>query len=201
MTEEKRSNLPWILAGCGVLLLLSCFLSTAAAGGFLYFKQKQEQEARAQAAQREFVEQERLAQAPQPGGDGPSLPGYVGTPSVSVFATVTSVGGTPLGVRNGTPCIFQVEYPVRSGGSGDRWCHTIARCGGVTLYGGASNGFFPCTFSQSPATVRGTDAETTSGDQDGSFTIDTDARTLHIQDDATGEHGAFTVDAAITRAM
>jgi hypothetical protein len=117
------------------------------------------------------------------------------------MATVTHASGNRLTVRAGEPCMFQIEYPERSDQPGVRWCHTVARCGSVRLYGGTTNGFFPCTFSLSPPAVRGTDPQTTGEDRDGAFTIDTAAGTLQIRDDSAGDYGTFSVDATITRTM
>lgn len=196
---QQRSNLPWILTGCGVLLLFSCCLTSAGAGGIFYFRQSRspsagEMEARLTAeSERQLIEEERTR-----AGAGPVVPEFVGTPSVTVQARVTQAVGRRLTVRVGDPCAFTIEYPERSNAPGQRWCHTAVRCGAVTLYGGGTGGYFPCTFSQSPPAVRGTDTETTSEDRDPAFTIDTAAGTLRVRDDSTGDYGVFQVDAAIT---
>lgn len=198
MTAPKRSNLPWILAGCGVLLLFGCCLSTAG-GVFFYRAKKADREAAVESYRRAAEQQQRLAEERQRGTGAPTLPDYAGTPSITVMATVTRATGSRLTVRAGEPCVFQIEYPERSDQPGQRWCHTVVRCGGVALYGGGTGGYFPCTFSQSPAAVRGTDGDTTSSDRDGAFTIDTAAGTLIVRDDSAGDYGAFELAATITR--
>ena len=198
MADSNRSNLPWILAGCGALLVFGCCLSSAA--GLFVYRQRAASDAEGEALAR-AAEQRRLAEAQQGGQGAPTLPAFVGTPGVNVQATVTRVVGRRLTIRPGDSCAFQVEYPERTAAPGERWCHTIVRCGGVALYGGGTGGYFPCTFSQSPAAVRGGDDETTRADGDGALRIDTAAGTLRVRDDSTGPNGTFLVEATITRAL
>lgn len=198
VTEQKRSNLPWILAGCGAFLVFGCCLSGAA--GVLYYRQSASETASI-AESRANEELRRMEEERRRMGDGPVLPEVAGTPSVTVQASVTRAVGRRLTVRAGEPCVFAIEYPERSDQPGVHWCHTVVRCGGVALYGGGTGGYFPCTFSQSPPGVRGTDSDTTSGDRDGAFTIDTAARTFQVRDDASGDYGTFELDAVITRTM
>lgn len=209
VTEQKRSNLPFILAGCGALFVFGCCVSSAA--GALFFRASanrnatlvglaEEQarqgadEAAARQAMAEAEAQRRLAE------QGAQLP-PTGTPSVTVVATVTRVSGSRLTVRSGESCMFQITYPTRGDDPSQRWCNAPVRCGGVLLYGGGTGGFFPCTFSQSPAVVRGSDNETTNGDRDGAFTIDTEAGIIRVRDDSAGDYGTFELDATINRTM
>lgn len=124
--------------------------------------------------------------APPPGG-GAALG------SIVVSGTVTSATGLAA-VAPGTPCSFSVEQ--RDSGT----CKASVICGGTTLYGSsADNGFFPCSsFSTSPAGVVGADGNTTSGDNDPAFSIDTTVGTFTVSDDATGSLGAFSVTARIS---
>ncbi len=208
MTEQKRSNLPWILAGCGALLVFSCCI-TSAAGVFFYRATASrdaasvalaEEEARQADANRNVAaEQRRMAERLTE--QGPQLPPSGGTPTVTIMATVTRVSGSRLTVRAGETCVFPITYPTRGDDPTQRWCNAPVRCGGVLIYGGGTGGFFPCTFSQSPASVVGSDNETSGGDRDGAFTIDTNAGTIRVRDDSGGDYGTFELDATITRAM
>jgi hypothetical protein len=207
MTEQKRSNLPWILAGCGALLVFGCCVSTAA--GALFFRASADNREQAliglaEAEARQGADENARRQAEEAAQrlaeQGPQLP-PTGTPSVTVMATVTRVSGSRLTVRSGESCMFQVTYPARSNDPTQRWCNAPVRCGGVLLYGGGTGGFFPCRFSQSPASVVGSDTETTTGDRDGAFTIDTAAGILRVRDDSAGDYGTFELDATITRTM
>jgi len=208
MTEQKRSNLPWILAGCGALFVFGCCVSSAA-GLFLYrttasreqtlvgLAEQQAREGADEAAAQQADAQRRLAEQ----GLGPQLPPSGDTPTLTIMATVTRVSGSRMTVRAGETCIFPITYPTRGDDPTQRWCNAPVRCGGVLIYGGGTGGFFPCMFSQSPASVVGSDSETTNGDRDGAFSIDTNAGTIRVRDDSGGDYGTFELDATITRAM
>ena len=86
MTEQKRSNLPWIFAGCGVLLLFGCCLSTGVVGVVYYRGQKAEQIARLAEMERRTFERQRLAEEERRLAEQPPVPQFVGTPSVTVIA-------------------------------------------------------------------------------------------------------------------
>jgi hypothetical protein len=72
------------------------------------------------------------------------------------------------------------------------------RCGDNVVYGGGTSGFFPCAFSTQPPAVLGSDEQTSSGDQDGAFELDTGVGRLSVSDDAAGRLGAFMISARIT---
>lgn len=205
MTEQKRSNLPWILAGCGALLVFGCCITSAAGGIFYRTSATNRDAALLEADARQAADGAAMRQAEAEAqrrlAEQGAQPPATGTPSVTVMATVTRVSGSRMTVRSGESCMFQITYPTRGDDQTQRWCNAPVRCGGVLLYGGGTGGFFPCTFSQSPASVVGSDTETTGSDRDGAFAIDTAAGILRVRDDSAGDYGTFELDATITRTM
>jgi len=124
--------------------------------------------------------------------------GYGGRPRVAIVAVVESALGASVPVRVGQQCGLVVENPERGDGTGARWCRTEVRCGDAIVYGGGTSGFFPCTFSTQPPAVIGSDEQTSSGDQDGAFEVDTRLGRLSVSDDASGRLGTFMIAARIT---
>lgn len=120
-------------------------------------------------------------------------------PTVRMRGQITSYMGSAA-IGPGTPCDLPVEQVQRDDGT--MWCHVRLTCGGIPLYGGEENGFFPCTFSPTsgayPGRVQGTDMETTSTDRDPSFTVNSDVRTFEAHDDGAGAGGFFVVTGTIT---
>ena len=158
----------YVAIGCAMLGL--CCLCGVGVSGLLYFLSNE-------------------------GGGGGGL--GLGQPTrVHVTATVTSYLGLTAGISPGTTCDLPITQETTQ--DGRTVCHVLASCGGQTLYGDAQTGFFPCQFSTSPPTVIGQDTDTTMGDQDGAFSIDTNARTLSIADDFQGRYGMYVLSASIT---
>jgi hypothetical protein len=113
-----------------------------------------------------------------------------------VHATVTAVTGSP-GVSVGQICEFNVERRDREDGSGF-WCNAQIVCGGHALYGGPNAGFFPCALFSAPTRgVVGSDPNTTAVDGDAAMSIDSQASTLEIWDDAQGPNGECRITAHI----
>jgi len=114
----------------------------------------------------------------------------------AVRATITTVTGSP-GVSVGQTCEFNVERRDREDGSGF-WCNAQIVCAGHLLYGGPTAGFFPCALFTAPTRgVVGSDPNTTAQDGDAAMSIDSQAGTLEIWDDAQGPNGEHRVVAHI----
>lgn len=124
--------------------------------------------------------------------------GSIGThyTRVHVTATVTSYLGTGAGIGPGTTCDLPITSETREDGT--VMCHVVMTCGGMSMYGDAQAGWFPCQFSTSPARVIGQDINTSLMDQDGAFSIDTTQNVLNLADDFMGRAGMFTLTANIT---
>jgi hypothetical protein len=196
MTEKKTSPLVYVAGGCGLLSVFGCCVFGVV--GVFYWQEQQNEYAA-------FDDPYAI------GGGGGSVdaPGPAPMPLVivpapmpsarmrTIVATVERVGGT-IPVSAGDTCSFSVEVQQTDSTAMGYWCHTIATCNGTALYGGPSNGFFPCAVYDSPPGVVGEDSETSgSGDTDGSFQLDTRAGTLIMRDDAAGAMGAFRVEARV----
>lgn len=194
-TLPRKSNVPLIAGGCGVLALLSC-CCFGGIFGYMYMERRQaEGLALADLAQREA--EARQAEELRRRGGGGLGPQLGGPGRIAIEAVVdTATFARRSRVRAGETCTFDVEHVPTPDGQG-YWCHTEASCGGTTLYGSARNGFFTCTFATSPPSVTGLDNGTTSEDSDPTFAIDSAGRTLRIADDASGALGAFDVRATI----
>ena len=101
------------------------------------------------------------------------------SPSHAITATVRSVTGqAPVTV--GAACSFQVSR--RPPERGVEWCQTQIVCGGVTLYGSDSRGYFRCAFTDAPPAVSGRDDQTSASDHDPAMQMDTRAGTLSLWD-------------------
>lgn len=73
-------------------------------------------------------------------------------------------------------------------------CKLRVKCGGEVLVGEAHNGFFDCEIGLEPRRfIRGHDDLPTSGDNDASFAIDTEAGTLRVADDRVSA-GAYSLE-------
>jgi hypothetical protein len=129
------------------------------------------------------------------GGGLVDLGGGGGGDTVHITATVTSFIGSVPGVSTGTVCDLPITATTDP--EGTQTCHVVMTCGGVSLYGDAASGYFPCQFSTSPPSVMGQDTDTTLGDQDGSFHIGTMGGYISLIDDPTGRNGMFELAATI----
>jgi len=190
---RKGNGMIWVAAGCGALLLLT--LCAGLGGAFFMY-------AGVRAPGPDDRANPDQAYPAQPSGPstGPMMPSNPGTSpgatdSVEVNATVTVVTGSRPVPENAI-CSFRVERHERS--QGRYWCRTQAVCGGRLLFGGATAGYFPCTFSggASPS-ITGGDPDTTSSDNDASFAIDTNDSRVIIRDDASGPNGQYSLIAHI----
>jgi len=188
MSEDgNNQGMLYLLAGCAVLVVLA-LCGVTGVGVWLFYSTE------------EAVVVSPPTPLPPPTpipppGPGPQLPAPPESPRI-VTAVVTSVTGTAP-VPEGATCGFSVERAPNGGGY---WCKTQIVCAGRPLYGnGPQNGFFDCTLHQQPRRdIVGSDTQTTARDTDASMEIDTQANTLRIRDDASGPHGAYTLDARIT---
>lgn len=201
----------WILAGCGLLLLVG-ICSLGGVGMWLAMEQGQQDpfagpggfgpapdptpapRARPRPPPAAPSPSPSPSPSPAPAPSGPSGPSE---PPRVVVATVTSVDGSRP-VREGTTCGFTVERHPRD--PSGYWCRTQVVCGGKLLYGGPRAGYFPCTWHRggSKDVVGGEDG-TTSEDSDAAFELDTRNDTVTIRDDDTGTHGAYRLQARVDR--
>jgi hypothetical protein len=116
--------------------------------------------------------------------------------TVHITATITSFIGSVPGVTTGSTCDLPVTATTLDDGT--QQCHVLMSCSGVSLYGDASSGFFPCQFSTSPASVIGQDTDTSVSDQDGAFFISTMGGNISLTDDFAGRNGMFTLSATVS---
>ena len=96
----------------------------------------------------------------------------------------------------GSLCAFPVDSRERPDGA--QWCNAQIVCGGELLYGGPTGGDFPCELLDAPRPgVRGEDDATHATDDDAAMRLDSEAETLEVWDDETGDYGAFRVAATV----
>ena len=193
VTGESNAKIYWVLGGCGAVLLLGI----CALGGLAVWVAVSSQG------------DDDLLATPEPPlplpGDpatGDPLPppsgmhDPFGAEPRMVRAVVTRVDGSRP-VEEGEVCSFAVERRRVQGGA--VLCQTQVVCGGKLLYGGANAGYFPCTMGAPPEReVVGREDHTTREDQDAAFHIDTRDRRIAVRDDATGAHGAYSLEARVT---
>lgn len=190
--EEKRGNgLLWALVGCGGLLFVGLCLALGV-GAYLFVKEG--------APGPTDPTGYPIANPPQvppqvPPQIPPQIPPQVppGGRSFTLEADVRRITGTLAG-RVSTSCRFEIEELV--GADGPR-CRTQIFCDSVHVYGGPRSGYFTCRVDVDRRSVSGSDQGTTSEDTDAAMSVDTDARTLQIRDDATGMNGEFSLEATI----
>jgi hypothetical protein len=116
------------------------------------------------------------------------------SPSHAVTATVRAVTGQAP-VAAGAACAFRVSR--RPPEQGVEWCQTQIVCGGVTLYGSESRGYFRCAFTDAPPAVSGGDDQTSASDRDPAMRMDTRAGTLSVWDQTP--RVTYRVDLLVTR--
>lgn len=184
--SQDRSLVILAAVGCATLGgVLVCGLSGAL---FFFIQRRSEPPPFLPADQEPFVENTELSE-----------PSVILVEHLTIQATVSSFSGAAA-VTAGSSCNFDVEHRIFSNNTAQ--CHVDVVCGtNVHLYGTASNGFFRCEFSRVPPRVVGQDLETTSGDTDGAFVIDTDRRVLEVRDDVSGAFGIFDLRATITSVL
>lgn len=196
MTEpQKSSALTWIIVGCGAFFVL---LVCAGAAGMIFWTLSAR---RSSSAVMPITPVPPVSTSGGPDSTGPQLPpppvpsGPV-DPSPRQVSAVVSTATGPVGVAPGTECRFPVLRVPRDDGT--FWCRAQVTCGSVLLYGEGTAGYFNCQLWETPRRdVVGRDVDTTSGDRDPSFDLDTRAGTLRIADDASGRLGAFALEARI----
>lgn len=165
----RGNNDQWLIFGAiGCVVLLFSCLCAAGVGGVLF------------------------AVGSSGGGGGLGI----AATTVHVQARVTSYLGLTGGIAPGTMCDLPITAETQPDGT--QQCHVLMTCGGVSLYGDAQSGFFPCQFSTSPPSVMGQDTNTTMSDQDGAFFISTTGGNVSLSDDFLGRNGMFTLQATIT---
>jgi len=112
-----------------------------------------------------------------------------------VRAEVTHVQGNPV-VRPGDRCEFLIERRVRP--NEPLYCNAQVVCGGRLLYGGPDRGYFACKlYDDERRDVVGSDANTTSADQDSAIHLNTREGVMRIWDDEHGPLGQFVVEAEV----
>ena len=195
--SQDRSLAIFAAVGCTAFATL---LLCTVGGGVAYFFVRGQQPA-APLAERPSPEPVEHWGEPivDPGSAPSTEPTVIMVEHLTIGATVNSFSG-PATVTAGSACNFDVEHRIFSNNTAQ--CHVEVVCGNnVHLYGTSSNGFFRCEFSRVPARVVGQDLETTSGDTDGAFVIDTDRHVLEVRDDAQGAYGMFDMRATITSVL
>jgi hypothetical protein len=194
--SQDRSLMIFAGVGCAAFAGLTL---CAVSGGVLFFlARSRAAEPAPVSAWNEPVEVPRNEPVEVP-LEGTSEPTVIQYEYLTIAATVNSFSGSST-VAAGSTCNFSVEHRVFSNNTAQ--CHVDVVCGdNEHLYGTAVNGFFRCEFSRVPARVVGQDLETTSGDTDGAFVIDTDRHVLEVRDDASGIFGAFEMRATITSVL
>ncbi len=135
--------------------------------------------------------------APRPGigpaNPPPPDPGATSARQVTFRVSESTLGAIPAG----STCAFPVTRHDRPDGT--FWCRAEVRCAGQLLYGGGTAGYFDCTLYEQPQRhVVGQDTNTTSGDRDAAFRLDTLRAEIEIRDDARGALGAFVVRGTVT---
>ncbi|MEM9069910.1 MAG: hypothetical protein AAGE52_15465 [Myxococcota bacterium] len=188
--QPQNNTVIWVLIGCAGLLVLGLCVATGI-GVWMYMGQ----DSTVVTTPPAYPQPQPI---PQP-GPGPALPPPP-TMDVSprmVTASVSSVGGSAP-VQAGASCGFAVERHPHPDPPG-YWCRAQIVCNGLLLYGGGNSGYFPCSLHDQPRRdVVGRDEQTTAQDTDASMILDTQQGTLTIRDDASGPHGAYTLEARIT---
>ncbi len=189
----------WVALGCGGALLVGLCLVPPA---FFLLSWEEEDEPVAAAPDPALEPApDPLAPPwpdPAPPGPGPAMPPPP-SPGVTSARTVTVrfTQSTLDAVRVGSTCTFPVTQHTRDDGT--FWCRAEIQCGGRTLYGGGSAGYFDCTLYEQPQRhVVGQDLNTTSGDRDPAMRLDTLRTELELRDDASGALGAFSARATVT---
>jgi hypothetical protein len=176
--EERGAKVIYALAGCLGLGLVSL----CAAGGIY-------------AAMREG-EPAIPPPPPLPTGPAPVAP-LAGDPSAREIVAIIDSASGATALSAGAECRFPVTRRDRP--EGGYWCNAQIQCGGRLLYGGGTQGFFPCTLADPPSRhVVGTDDQTTASDGDAAIRLDTTTGTLLVQDDARGPLGAYVLTARVT---
>ncbi len=135
--------------------------------------------------------------APTPAPTLPPPPLTGTTSPRRITAIVEEVTGT-IQARVGGTCSFDVTRHDQADGT--FWCNAQVRCAGQLLYGGTNAGFFDCTLYEQPQRhVVGEDPNTTGRDRDAAMRLDTLRGILTVRDDASGQLGAFSLRARVTR--
>jgi len=195
--EQKTSSAGlWIGIGCGALF----FLTLCAGGGVMAWLTLARSGGRGVATP--VISPIGPGPMPSSGpGVGPQLPpppmpaGPSDAAPRQVLAVVQSASGL-AGVGASTECRITVARATRPDGT--FWCKADAMCGTTLVYGGGTAGYFNCQLYESPRRdVVGRDTDTTSGDRDAAFELDTQTGTLRVRDDATGALGAFSIEARV----
>lgn len=93
--------------------------------------------------------------------------------------------------------ICSATLSARVADKGQVLCNARIECSGQLMYGGSDAGHFPCALAGSH--VRGSDAQTSSADQDPAITLDTESNSLHIWDDQAGYFGRFDMYVELER--
>lgn len=219
MAENKSGSvILWVALG-GLALIGLCCVGVGGVGYWAYQRAEAEQRAivegwnrqeeearrlqeearREQDRARQDVELASMLRPPPPLSISPGRTSDRRTRHVT--ALVTRVEGNS-GVSVGDTCEYEVtvEDSTRDVGY---WCRALVECSGVRLYGTDTprrNGFFPCELVRRPFGVAGEDRDTTQGQGDPFYQIDTRLGRMVVMDDATSMVGdAFRVEATITQ--
>lgn len=131
---------------------------------------------------------------------GPATPVVPGVPGAGgdlrrVRATVSESSGL-ADVPVGSSCVADVTRHDREDGT--FWCNAQITCGSRLVYGGPDAGYFQCVlYEGARRDVVGSDAMTSSEDQDPAMSLNTVGGTLEIRDDATGRGGEMRLLARV----
>jgi hypothetical protein len=201
--KTEGSGVLYAAIGCAVFLVVALLVATGV-GVWLFVQEAEEAEVIVPASpkppppgQPQLAPAPGQPQLPPPPGQPqlPAPPRPAGVP-VQIDATVTSVTGAAP-VASGATCQFNVEQHAAPNLPQGYWCRAQIVCGGRLLYGGPNSGYFPCTLRRSPASVVGSDTETTASDTDAAMAIDTTQQTLTVRDDAASPNGVYTLEARV----
>lgn len=192
MSEEKPNTALLLGGGVAVLAVVGCCCFGSAATFWSY--QVTEKAADELEAERELRYGPRLSDVGFQSYTPPTTPRPLDASPRMVEATVTIARGTS-GVRVGDTCRVPVEIRDRTSGW---WCHTEITCGGRTVFGGPTLGFFPCAIFEDPLVIMGVDGQTTALSRDGAFGLDTRDEFLVVEDDTQSALGAFHIEARVT---
>jgi hypothetical protein len=189
MSEEARPSGgggAQVLIGCGVALLVTlCFGPTLIGLGAGMFARS--------------VSVAPTGPPPPPpasaGEGGPHMPlppgaviGPVGVANVSLALTVDGATGRS-GVAAGDSCTLDFVYDTSELGL---QCHASLSCGSLLVYGGTSQGYFPCDPTPgSDGLHTGIDGAPTSEDGDPRFWISSER--VEVSDDAEGPLGEMWI--------
>lgn len=191
MNDQRGSGLLWALVGCGGLLFVGLCV-TLGVGAYLLVQKSGSERGAGQVPAPMRPAVTPAPSQPAPPQPLPSPPTQL-DPPFTLEARVTEVTGSLKG-RVSSTCRFAIEQVPTEG---ELRCRTQIVCDSILVYGGPQAGYFPCRSDAARHSVSGSDTQTTAQDRDAAMSVDTDARTLRVEDDASGPNGAFVLTASL----